>query len=352
MYSDLTNVLSCVGKPLEQHLNPDGSRLLLLPYGARVLGLFAPGNGDNFFWTHPALVSGESAQVFFQTSDWHNSGGDRTWLAPEVDVFFPNFPDTKVWRVPAEIDPGKYGIVQTDLTMQLVSTFTVTLSRRRTKVEGRIAKSWGPAPNPMRHEPVWEELTRVAYAGYTQETSLQLLTNGGSSAQIGLWNLLALPYGGEVLIPTHAKARPRIYAGPIDPADLIVTDHAVRFRMRGAGILKIGIDVVACTGRIGYICQRGKDWELVVRNFALNPSGEYIDVPWEEQTSPSESVYSTQACSVNNDHGAWCELEYHAPAIGADTGHAKSYDTSQVWAFRGAESAIRSIARTLLSPEI
>jgi hypothetical protein len=352
MQSDLTSVLRSSDKPLEQHLNPDGSRLLLLPYGARVLGLFAPGSDENFFWTHPALASGQAAQAFFQTSDWRNTGGDRTWLAPEVDVFFPNFPDTRVWLVPAEVDPGKYATVWTDRTMQLVSQFNVTLSRSRANVRGKITKSWGRAPNPLRYDPVWEELTGVAYAGYTQDTSLELLTNGGNSPRVGLWNLLALPHGGEVLIPTYTRAEPRVYAGPIDPANLIVTDHLVRFRMRGAGILKIGIQVVVCTGRIGYLCQRGRDWELVVRNFTLNPSGEYIDVPWDESTSSGALVYSTQACSVNNDLDVCCELEYHAPAIGADTGDTRSHDTSQVWAFRGPGNAIRSIARMLLSPEI
>ena len=54
MYSDLTSVLSRVGKPLEQQLHPDGSRLLLLPHGARILELLAPASDENFFWTHPA----------------------------------------------------------------------------------------------------------------------------------------------------------------------------------------------------------------------------------------------------------------------------------------------------------
>src|ERR1700722_1545773 len=104
--SELIGVLNDAGKPVESQVHPDGDRLLLLPYGARVLGLFAPGSDDNFFWTHPALASEQAAQAFFQTSDWRNTGGDRTWLAPEVDVYFPNFPDTRIWLVPGGVGPG------------------------------------------------------------------------------------------------------------------------------------------------------------------------------------------------------------------------------------------------------
>ena len=33
-----------------------------------------------------------TAAEFYAGDQWQNSGGDRTWLAPEVDFFFPNYP--------------------------------------------------------------------------------------------------------------------------------------------------------------------------------------------------------------------------------------------------------------------
>lgn len=88
----LTQVLNRVGKPTKLFKSSDGTRVLVLPYGGRVLGLFAPGSEENFYWTHTALNSPESAREFYGGDQWHNSGGDRTWLAPEADLFFPNFP--------------------------------------------------------------------------------------------------------------------------------------------------------------------------------------------------------------------------------------------------------------------
>jgi len=89
---ELVATLTSADKPTETWSSPDGSAALVFPYGGRILGLFAPESEQNFFWTHPALDAEETARDFYKSAQWHNSGGDRTWLAPEVDFFFPNFP--------------------------------------------------------------------------------------------------------------------------------------------------------------------------------------------------------------------------------------------------------------------
>jgi hypothetical protein len=103
------------------------------------------------------------------------------------------------------------------------------------------------------------------------------------------------------------------------------------------------------TGRIGYMYPAGEKYALIVRNFFVNPSGEYADVPWIE---PEDRGYSTQACSVNSRWGMFSEMEYHVPAIGGCTGLRQVDDRSQLWAFRGSRGDIEQIARVLLSSEI
>src|SRR5580704_11940180 len=95
--SQLIDTLDAVGKPTESWQSPDGTKVLVLPYGGRVLGLFAPNDEENFFWTHTALNEKKTAQEFYAGSQWHNSGGERTWLAPEADFFFPEFPSLKTY---------------------------------------------------------------------------------------------------------------------------------------------------------------------------------------------------------------------------------------------------------------
>ncbi len=92
---------------------------------------------------------------------------------------------------------------------------------------------------------------------------------------------------------------------------------------------------VATTGRVGYLYQQGDKWSLVVRNFFVNPSGEYVDVP---KNDPDDLGYSVNAVSVDGALGDFCELEYHVPARGrAGSGRegGQCVDISQLWAFRG-----------------
>ena len=74
----LIKTLQAAGKATHVVESPDGSRVLLLPYGGRVLGVFAPDSDENFYWTHTALESAESARAFYASDAWQNSGGDVT----------------------------------------------------------------------------------------------------------------------------------------------------------------------------------------------------------------------------------------------------------------------------------
>jgi len=55
--------------------------------------------------------------------------------------------------------------------------------------------------------------------------------------------------------------------------------------MRAVGEHKLGFRAVDLTGRVGYMYPAGDQAALVVRNFAVNPSGEYVDVPWTEEAN-------------------------------------------------------------------
>lgn len=83
MYSLLDNLTKAGVPPLPINF-PDGTRLLVLPFGGRLLGLFPPEKGENFLWTNPALASPESTSAWLKRDGWLNFGGDRTWLAPEM----------------------------------------------------------------------------------------------------------------------------------------------------------------------------------------------------------------------------------------------------------------------------
>jgi hypothetical protein len=339
----LPSTLRQAGNPVELFVAPDGSRVLALPYGGRILGLFTPASPENFFWTNPTLASVDSARGFYESPEWHNSGGDRTWLAPEIDFFLPDFPSTERYWQPRELDPGSYQVQKSDSALTLINELALTYSRSKTSVSLRVTKRLSPAPSPLRHER--ERLEQVAYAGYTLTSRLELLD--GPGVQAGLWHLLQLPHGGEMLIPTYSRTEPTVCFGTIAPGDLTCEERLLRYRMHAPGAQKISVRAVAITGRMGYVYGAGDQCALVVRNFSVNPSGDYVDVPW---TDPCDFGYAAQACSIDNELGAFSELEYHVPAIGP--GRTSCEDVSQVWAFRGSAGDIQSIARTLLSAEV
>ena len=349
MLETIVNTLNAVGKPTELYQSPDGTRVLILPHGGRILGLFTSSNSQNFYWTHPALSSLETARSFYESGEWHNSGGDRTWLSPEVDVFFPNFPNLEKYWQPRQLDPGNYDLSIEGGSPRLVNRAKLVFSRLKHEVDLKISKSVAPALNPLRYEPgPWR--LEAEYAGYTLRTTLELIEAGTAPpAQVGLWNLVQLPHGGDFLVPTYFRSEPKVYFGVIPPEALAIGDHLIRYRMRDRGEYKIGIRAVATPGRAGYLYSVNNQSALVIRNFSVNPSGEYVDVPL---TETADLGYSVQACTIKSALGSFSELEYHCPAIGKGTGRFRCEDESQIWAFRGRRSTIEEVARKLLSPEI
>jgi len=331
------------GVRLVRMLLAGGGQVAILPHGGRVLGLYAPGSDENFLWTNPALDDAISAKALLASDQWHNTGGDRTWLAPENDFFRPDYPKMETYFQPRALDPGRYRCTRTERGVRLACDLKLHSYRTREDLRLRIVKEIAPAANPFRETPGQHGLSGLSFAGYSLRSTLEVRSQAKRTV-VGLWNLLQLPHGGRMLIPVRFRANPTIYFGSPGKRDLMVGEGMLQFVMRSCGEQKIGVDALALIGRAGYLYPCGRKWALVVRNFFVNPSGDYVDGP--ANLRPSDAF---QACSVsNNSLGSFSELEYHVPAIGGATGLTRSEDVSQVWAFRGSLVAIRRAATALL----
>jgi hypothetical protein len=347
MLEEFSKVLQEAGKESEVFVTPDGTRLLLLPYGARALGLYAAGSDKNFFWTNPPLSEIETARQLFAHSGWHNTGGGRTWVAPELDVFFPAENSDRYWQ-PRALDMSDYAVARAGGGVELSRSMSLHLARPDRDVKLKLSKWFGPAANPLRYERDMAAAVAAAqYAGYTERVALQSLdAPADRPPPVGIWNLLQLPAGGEMLVPLYSRAVPQKCFGDV-PADRVtIEDHLLRVKVDFAGSHKIAVKGAALCGRTGYIYGQHDAWSLVVRNFFVNPSGEYIDV---QRHDPTDYGYTFQMCRVDEaEFGSFCEMEYHAPALGAWPEPARSEDVSQVWAFRGTRETIDQIAQKLL----
>jgi len=342
----LSTNLERSGRPVHC-INLPAATLVVLPQGGRVIGLYPRGSRENFFWTHDALSSVDSIRRLYAESRWPNPGGDRTWLSPTTELFVSDLDRFwETWREPVAVDPGDYSCREVAGGLTLTNRPTIELRRRKQTVELAMDKTFQPAADPFRHEP--GSVGDYAFAGYTTRSTLAVLREPRNSrVPIGLWQLLQLPPGGEMILPTHTRAKPTVIFGKIPRGDVHCELRCIRYRMRSATTAKIAVHAIHLTGRMGYVRKNGDGGlDLVVRNFFVDPSGEYVDTPFDDETARGDAV---QACNVSEkDIGSFSEIEHHAPAIGADTGLTTCTDISQVWAFRGSPKVISRIAEVLL----
>ncbi|HMP06154.1 MAG TPA: hypothetical protein PJ982_07390 [Lacipirellulaceae bacterium] len=346
----LLSALEGAGKRPLSLMGERGETIIVLPHGGRVLGLFSAVSDRNFLWTTAAFSSVESTREHFASHLWCNSGGDRTWLAPEIDFFYPLYPDTtKKYYQPRELDPGNFTVVETPLQITLTNEFELCSFRGGWTAPLRITKSIRTTSDPLARGSGASLSRDLEFAGYQLRTSLELLKTSDKQRRIGLWNLLQLPGGGEMIVPLYRSIEPVIYFGNIPAGALRHDDRFVRYRTSAPGEQKIGVDALAVAGRAGYVLQEASASEtasLVVRSFAVDASGPYVDAPLH---SPEKGGHAFQACNINTDYlGYFAELEYHVPAIGGAPDIQRSDDVSEVWAYRGTPELIDAAAHELL----
>lgn len=341
----LNSILTQAGKPALPHTFSDGSRLLLQPSAGRLLGLFPAQSDTNFFWTNPAFSSIEAARSYFSHDGWKNIGGDRTWLAPEIELFVGDLTRPfATYAIPPALDPGNWTLSSgTDPELSLTNATRLQLHRSGGEINVRISKRYRPAFNPISG---MDE--SLQYAGYTQITTVELEQDAARTLSLGIWNLIQLPQPGVMLIPTHNKAQPQVVFGAPADTDLKVTPNLVQWNMaHGDKNAKISLKASALTGRAGYLhqTQAAGIWDLVVREFEVDPHGDYVDGLFEP---PHETGWAFQACYVRLGDECFNELEYHSPAVTTGAGLNTRNDESRVWAFRGTGAAITKVAQTLL----
>lgn len=325
--------LTAAGHPPIQLYGKGGS-LLVLPYGGRTLGLYNR-NGHNFFWVNPDLNQVETAEAFFSEEGWKNSGGDRTWVAPEVELFISDIENPgETYQVPSSLDPGSYAVHHGAGHVKLTNQACVVLNQQEKTCEVELAKTIRMTENPLRYEKGMTSLLQsVDFVGYEQLTSLRFNSSEAPGIRLGIWNLVQVPAGGEIVVPTVRESVAKTYFGDVEASHLCVTPESIRFRVDAKHSHKIGVRAASTIGRIGYLRPIGDGKKtLVVRNFFVAPSAEYVDVPWDDL---DDFGYAIQCYNDNGDLGEFGEMEYHTPAIGDGTGLSSYQDRSQVWAFLG-----------------
>ncbi|SFL58004.1 hypothetical protein SAMN03159341_107221 [Paenibacillus sp. 1_12] len=323
-----------------------GGHLIVLERGGRVIGVYSEEHSENVIWVHPQLSDTDLAYGQYVSGiDW-NIGGDRTWISPEVEF---NVADTssfwESYRVQPSIDPGHYTLDSKEkgcLTLQ--QNLVVDAYRAQKQLTLDLKKRICLIPDPLKSIQKFHTPISYAYLGYSMENTLTILND--ESVSLSLWNLVQLPAGGEIVVPTRGKAVVHDFFQPTGPSHLSVLPGEVRFKLDAQSQHKISIKVNDVTGRAGYI-RKGKDGKhyLFIRQFDVDASAEYGDVPAH---ALSDKGHCVQCYNDSGDLGQFGELEYHTPMLDTSSGNKTLQDNNQVWCYSGKLEDMLRIQQSLL----
>jgi len=318
-------------------LSAGDAHLVVLPFGARILGAFPEMSSENTLWVNPAVFD---RQKFTAKPGWKNIGGERTWVSPERELFIQNLQRINdSYVVPACFDPGNYRVSQSDSQKIILENDAEVVSYLTgEKATIKILKEIEILPSDQ-----------PGTLSYRQTVTLKLLSTT-QKMKLGLWNVPQLPAGGKMVIGTREKSSFTPYFGQDSQQRVTANGKNITFNVTATESHKIGVKVDHLTGKIGYIRQLGSElWSLFLRTIALDPAGQYIDTPWNQ---PEDTGYAVQCYNDNGDFGNFGELEYHSPAIGADTGGNEYRDISRIHIFTGTKSQILDLGRPHFAPDL
>ncbi len=285
-----------------------GATLVILPFGGRIIGAFAPNSSENALWVNDALFN---RNKFLENPKWKNSGGDRTWLSPERELFISDLsrPPEETYTVPATFDPGNYRVLEQTSNKVVLAVEAEVLSHLLgEKAKVRITKEI-------------EILEASDSLAYRQTTTLKLLTQT-KKLRLGLWSLAQLSAPGKILIGTKHRASFTTYFGEDNTHRVEVKDHCISFGVTAREAHKIGVKADVLTGKIDYVRELNPDLYLLYsKTIAVDPLGSYVDTPWD---NPADTGYVVQCYNDDGTYGNFGELEYHSPAIGGST-HRTEY---------------------------
>jgi hypothetical protein len=340
----------------------DGGAVVVLKRGARVLGIFPDTEAENALWVHPDLAEvGEDPERakkrYMAEGDW-NTGGERTWLSPEIEFFVEDanrFWDT--YRVPKALDPGDYTMVEPNAGWETELSHVVRLRAYRAgeDIAMKLRKRVRLVSNPLAavRDSTALGVAPGDYSFIGCETDLHLEPVNGANghsihfnANVSLWSIMMLPAKGEVWIPTYGTGEAADFFEPTSSSHLTVMNGMIRFRIDGQERHKISVKAPWLTGRIGYSRQESENRAvLLVRSFMVDPSADYRDV---SAANLEERGHCVQCYNDDGTIGAFGEMEYHTPILDRKRGECALTDRSQIWCYAGAPATVERIRQTLI----
>jgi hypothetical protein len=326
---------------------PGGGQLLISRRGGRLMPFLPTGEGA--LWLSPALADADRFTAFLRRDDW-NLGGERIWIAPEIQFTIRDRRDFwGSYALPAAMDPGAWtlegpgegGVVLRQEAS--LAAHNLAAGTKRLAVERRVR----PAADPLRAGA--DAVDGVVFLGYEHDVVLRDLGDDAISAQA--WNLIQLIPGGWVLLPTLSAVTPRAYFEPVRAEHVVSTPDALELTITGAHRYKLGVDARVHLGRAAYLRRLDATRAcLIVRSFFNNPSSAYLEEPADRPGENGDSIH------LYNDDGAaggFGEVECYGPTVGGAAPRREvAADTTVLWIYVGERAGMVEVARRLLGEPV
>ncbi len=330
-------------------LDAGDGQLLLLPYGARIIGCAIDGVQGNALWHHP---DAEDPDAMKRVVDQREVlfCGDRLWISPEVAYHWPDVDVARsdpfaTYIFDPEVDPGRYEVVGSDSgRLHLRAEMSLTDHRDDKRIELRVERQISVETEPSTIFP--DSLKRLSFSIRNTLTA----TGGDEGAVAGAWDILQLPATGTLVCPTTGRAsEPNCYFGAFGDKHVRHGDRAVYFLIDAGRQIKMGIAADETTGRMAYLRALGGGRSvLIMRILAPQPGAPYVDLPLARPREQRTGGDCVQAYNDDNGLGQVGEMEYHDPAVIVGRTPATRTGASITHVLTGPDADIQAIGQELL----
>jgi hypothetical protein len=346
-YQTLISRLEENEMPYGKLIWPNGMQVVLTQRGGRIFGPFLDQDSSCLFWANKAFSDREAFRSFLAAGNW-NLGGDRIWIAPEIQYGIHDRNDfAGSYDLQASMDPGQYQLEANGHNCWRLSQDFSMEARviARGKKDLLIERLIQPVEDPLRNLNDYPELMEeVRFAGYEQIVILEETSQDEIVSEV--WSLIQLNPGGLVLIPSVACIEHVDYLMPVDETIMQINPNSVRLKIDGQRQYKVGFKSPHVFGRLGYLnsLERGGSY-LIVRNFFNNPSWYYAE---EVDRLPGRRGHSIHIYNDNGELGGFGEVECNGQTIGGPTSRSVTTDQLILWIYVGETKKIERIALHLL----
>ena len=321
----------------------DGYEILITEHGGRIFGPFNK-DGESVLWVNGVFEDAEKFAKFIEERQW-NLGGDRLWIAPELELFCtaPEKFDES-YTVQGSMDPGYYKMETEGRKVVLKDQATMEVLAGEGTKSYALKRTIRPAADPLKYvQGISTE--KLSFAGYFQDIELKD-TAPEKEMYLEPWILTQINPGGKVLVPYLGDFEFVDYYNPVDEKCQKVKENYVELTITGDRKYKTAYRAANTFGRMGYV-NRTSDGQLylMIRNYYNDPSFPYSNGPWKDPEDRGCSMYF-----YNDDGsvGGFAEFENSCTPIGLDSDLNASVSTTALWFYFGEAEELEKVIRILL----